>query len=247
MRKLLLAVTLGLILGIASMAFAVDAEDLIYITEEYRPYNYTENGQPTGISVDLLKLIWEKIGAKEQPIQVFPWARGYRLVQAKPNHVLFATSRTKERDRLFKWVGPLYVTRFVLIGLTNTDLRVNKLEDAKTYQIGTIKEDIAEQLLLTAGFDKKKLQGVANMDANIRKLQKGRIDLIAYGEKGFSDLVEAKNLDPKQFRVVFVIEEKGSYYAFHKETPDALIQQFQGALDSLEIEHKKILTKYLNE
>ena len=247
MSKMLSAVTLGLILGIASMAIAVDAEDLIYMTEEYRPYNYTENGQATGISVDLLRLMWKKMGAVEQPVISYPWARGYRLVQVKPNHVLFAMSRTEQRDKLFKWVGPLYVARHVLIGLSERKIQVNSLEDAKKYRIGTIKEDIAEQLLTTAGFEKTNLQGVSNMETNMEKLKKGRIDLIAYGERGFHDLVKSGGYDPEQYETVHVIEENGSYYAFHKDTPDLLIQKFQDALDSLKVEHERILTRYLDD
>jgi len=72
----------------------VDVADLFYMTEDYKPYNYVENNQLQGISVDLLKLMWKEMGYSEQKINQLPWARGYDFVQKKADTVLFATART---------------------------------------------------------------------------------------------------------------------------------------------------------
>ncbi len=93
-----------------SFVFAQDVDDLIYMAEDYAPANYLENGKLKGISVQILKLMWEKMGYPEQQVVVYPWARGYFYIKTKKNHVLFTMSRTKEREKLFKWVGPIFYT-----------------------------------------------------------------------------------------------------------------------------------------
>ena len=63
-------------------------EKIDWITEEYPPLNYTENGVVTGVFVDVLAAMWNKLGIKgaASNIKVLPWARSYKLVQKVPGH-----------------------------------------------------------------------------------------------------------------------------------------------------------------
>ena len=46
---------------LAVQAKEVTAKDLMYITEESKPWNYSENGKITGFAVELLKLVWKEM------------------------------------------------------------------------------------------------------------------------------------------------------------------------------------------
>ena len=35
-----------------------------YVTEEYPPYNYTDNGQIKGVAVDVLSVMYEALGSE---------------------------------------------------------------------------------------------------------------------------------------------------------------------------------------
>lgn len=87
----------------------VPAQPLTLITEDYPPLNFVTNGQLKGPSVEIVERIRAKLGLKQeiQEIKVYPWARGYRFLQTKANTELFSTARTKQREALFKWVGPV--------------------------------------------------------------------------------------------------------------------------------------------
>lgn len=84
----------SLLAGFSTSAVANDARDLYYMTEEYPPYHYSEKGEVKGLYVEMLKLMWHKMGIPEQTIHVFPWARGYEMVMTQKDHVLFAMART---------------------------------------------------------------------------------------------------------------------------------------------------------
>ena len=93
---------------------------LHYLTEEYKPYNFTgEDGAPTGFAIDLLHLVWQKTGTPVQPVSILPRARGYYLLTQKPNVVLFSTARTEARNPLFKWACPIGYAEIVLMGLAS--------------------------------------------------------------------------------------------------------------------------------
>jgi polar amino acid transport system substrate-binding protein len=88
------------------------------------------------------------------------------------------------------------------------------------------------------------LARVSDFRQNIAKLRVGRIDLISYSEESLLDFINANHLNAKDFITAFVLQEIGSYYAFNRQTPDDVIQQFQAALDSLKTERQQLLEKY---
>ncbi|MCP3926814.1 MAG: amino acid ABC transporter substrate-binding protein [Desulfobacterales bacterium] len=226
-----------------SSVYAQKVNDLVYMTEDYAPANYLENGKLKGYSVEILKLIWKKMGYPEQKINVFPWARSYSYVMKQKNHVLFSMARTKDRENLFKWVGPICTSRQVLIALADKKIKLSKIEDVKKYNTGAIIKDVAGMIVKKSGFAKK-LQSVSRLSQNIQKLELGRIDLIAYSEQGLYEYLKLNRIDTKKYETVFVLQEIGLYYTFHKATPDSLINSFQKAIDNLHDEHMKILKKY---
>jgi polar amino acid transport system substrate-binding protein len=222
----------------------LQAKDLIYQCEDIPPSNYLESGELKGVSIELLKLLWKKMGVPEQSIQVVPWARGYNALQNEKGHVLFSMSRTKERENLFKWVGPIFSVKHVLLGISGKKIVLNKLDDAKNYRIGVIKEDESEFFLMQSGFNPAMMESVSSLEQNFEKLKMGRVDFIAHSLETFNDYIKIHQLNPDQYHAYFVLSEKQNYYAFHKDTPDALILQFQNALNSIRLEHMAILKKY---
>ena len=110
--------------------------------------------------------MWQKLGYPAQPIQVVPWARGYRSLQNEGNAVLFATSRYHAREHLFQWVGPIFTARYILVAnntfagielsdISQSDINPNEInsdkEQAFQYSIAVIRDDITKVLLHKKG------------------------------------------------------------------------------------------------
>jgi len=94
---------------------SVHSYPLNYYTEIYPPSSFYNDNQLTGISVELMRAMWRDMSMPQQQIMVVPWARGYRQISMHPNNVLFAMSRTAERDPLFKWVGPIFESQYFIL------------------------------------------------------------------------------------------------------------------------------------
>lgn len=245
MRPLLAVVAvLSSVPRIASAEPPPGPESLVYTCEDIPPSNYVSDGQLKGASVELLRAIWRKMGVREQPIDVVPWARGYDWLLTRKNHVLFSMSRTPQREALFKWVGPIFTVRNVLLGLAGGPVSISTLEDARRYRIGVINDDVLEAFLLERGFARESLEGVSSLELNFAKLDRGRIDLIAHTQSTFDEYIRQNALDPSRYRVHHVLMERKNYYAFSKEVPDALIARFQAALDACRDEQEAILRRH---
>jgi polar amino acid transport system substrate-binding protein len=219
-----------LILIMAVVTFAVHpagSAELTILTENLPPLNYVKDGVLMGSSVEIVKEIQRRIGSNE-PIQVFPWARAYRLSLEEKNVVLFGMTYTKERHDKFKWVGPLAKKRDILVAKKGSGIKIKTLEDAKKVQrIGTLRDDTREILLKHHGFTN--LYSVSDEQKNAKKLILGRIDLWAYKIPGVKKVCELAGVDFNEFEEVFHLREINLMIAFSKKTPDAIVKKWQDA------------------
>lgn len=223
---------------------AVEPQDLQYLTEDYAPSNYVENGKLTGIAVEILRAVWSHLGVPEQNIRVLPWARGYAMVKSEPNTVLFAMTRSPAREPLFKWVGRIYRGNYTLYSDANRPVVLNNLDEAKNYRIGVIREDFSEKDLQARAFPDSSIVPVDSAEQLIRMLFLGRGDLLyLYDDtvKAFAPTVNAKAED---FYHSIVVSSNVLYYAFSKGTDDAIVNRFQKALDAVDSERRAIVTRY---
>jgi polar amino acid transport system substrate-binding protein len=239
-----LAAALAFLLSSSVLAAAQSAGDLKYYCEDIPPSNYLENGELKGASVEILKLLWRKMGVAQQPINVVPWARGYEMAKTGKGVVLFSMSRTPGRETLFKWVGPIFTVRNVFLGLAGRKLEIGRIEDAKKYVIGVVNDDVAELNLRALGFGGDNLQSVADLDHNFEKLRLGRIDLIAHSLDTFDRFIAMHSIDPSRYQVYFELSRTVNYYAFSRDIPDSLVDAFQAALDGTAVERAGILKRY---
>jgi len=238
-----------------SAVFAQTVDDLILMTEQFPPYNFEEDGKLQGFAVDTMVLMLERMNSKltRDDIHLLPWANAYNKTLKKKNTVLFAMARSKARENLFKWVGPISFSKGVLIARKDKHIKINSIDDVKKYKIGVIRDDYGEQLLVQKEVEKSGLERVAKAIILIRMLNAGRIDMWSYGENTAKWLIKKNGFNPEDYETVYVLEERESYYAFHKDTPDSLIQKFQETLDDLKkqpvdggkSEYEKIVDDYV--
>ncbi|NNG02076.1 MAG: transporter substrate-binding domain-containing protein [Desulfobacteraceae bacterium] len=243
--KRFLALSLALSL-IATVAFAASPNDFTYMTEQYPPFNFDDNGQIKGIGQDIMVEMMKKLGVS-QPVKMMPWANAYQQTLNKPNTCLFSMTRTEERDPLFKWVGPLSSTTVALTAMKSKNIKITSLADVNNYKVGVVRADIGEQLLLNGGVNAENLDATAKTLINIKKLQAGRIDMISYEENVTKWEIKNNGFNPDEFETVYILKEGELFYAFHKSTPDEIVRQFQKALDDLKADgtYQKILDQYL--
>ena len=207
------------------------AQDLTVITEEYPPLSYKRDGIITGSSVEVVR---EMLRRLKQPdnIVLLPWVRGYNLLTTQPNVALFSTTRTKERENLFHWVGPLCTSQNGFYAKKSSGIRIKSLEDAKKVSsIATYKEDAREQMLKAWGFTN--LDSSKSPASNLKKLISGRVDLWLYDSLGMPKVAEQIGVDAAELELVLPLNEVSLWVAFSKGTPEKTVQKWQQTLDDM--------------
>lgn len=228
----------------AQSSLAEDVEKLSYYTENYPPANFYDNYVLKGISVDTLKLIWQKLDTTPKEISVQPWARAYRNVLLRDNTVLFTMSRTPQREKDFKWVGPVFHSNHVLVAKSSRKLQFDSIEQVFQHRVATIRGDISEISLRQQGFPEVRMGKVSDLKQAFLMLRNDRVDMMMISIHGFQHVLSQLNESRNKYEIVWRVNKIGNYYAFNKNTSDAVIDVFQQAFDSLEQERLAIKKKY---
>jgi polar amino acid transport system substrate-binding protein len=227
MKKLFLIVTSIILITGQS----VQCEELIILTENLPPLNYLDNGVIVGPSVEIVKQIQKRVGSQEQ-IQVYPWARAYKMALEDQNVILFGMTYTKVREDKFKWVGPLAKKRDILVAKKGSGIKIVSLEDAKKVKrIGTLRDDTRGRLLERHGFTN--LEPVSDEQLNAKKLALGRIDLWAYKIPGLRTVCDLAGVDYTEFEEVYHLREIDLMIAFSKKTSDSIVQKWRDAFNEM--------------
>jgi len=217
--------------SVAAAGPATDA-GLRIITEDFPPFNYAgADGKAAGQATDVVNGILTRLNQKAA-IEILPWSEGYSLARAGPRVVLYSTGRTDEREKLFKWVGPVASYEYTLYARKGSGLQINSLEAAKKAgRIGVVKDDVRHQFLLENRFENITTCG---SDAEcLRNLMAGTTDLWLGSSANAADIARKEGIDPSAFTALYPIRTVPLYFAFSTDTPDTVITSWQDALDAM--------------
>ena len=213
------------------------SQTLTVYTEEFPPFNFTENNKIVGVSTEVVEAVMNTAGI-EYKLESLPWARAFKYAKERPNTLIFSISRRVKREKLFKWIGILVPTVQSVFTLTErTEIKIEQLEDLKRYQIGTTIEDARETYLLNKGFQLELFQRVGGDTSylqNFKKLRMRRIDVWPMPDAVAYYIVRKAGYAPeKVLRKVFEFSEisQGGYYiAASKKTSDEIVEKIRDVL-----------------
>jgi polar amino acid transport system substrate-binding protein len=238
MKPIIVAAILAL--GCAASQ-AQQAQRLYLTTEAAPPHSMVEGKRVAGISADTVREIMDRAHI-EHTIELLPWKRAYTAALERSDTCVFSTTRTPERERLFKWIGPIGEAEWVLMARADRKLHLETLEDARRYRIGTYNGDARDQYLRERGFD---VDPAPNDLINPRKLMANRIDLwaasIRRGSAALARMGYADKIVP-----VLVFNRIRVYLACNRAVPDELTARMGAALESMERDGtvQRILHRY---
>ncbi|HCN46526.1 MAG TPA: amino acid ABC transporter substrate-binding protein [Pseudomonas sp.] len=224
------------LLFLLSLTTAAQAsEPLVLLTENFPPYNMSSDGksfahepQIQGIAADLVREMFRRAEVPYSMTLRFPWTRVYQQARDTPNHGVFVLARQADREKLFKWVGPLGPDDWVLLAPPDSKIKLDSLEQAKGLRIGAYKGDAIAENLQKQGL--KPVLVLRDQD-NAKKLSSGEIDLWATGDPAGRYL--ARQIGMTAFKTVLRFNGTELFLALNKNVPDEVVKRLQDALEQM--------------
>lgn len=211
------------------------AQTLRLYTEEYPPVSFSQDGQPAGMSVELVQELLRRLD-QSATLQVVPWARAYHLAQTTPHTAIFPTIRNNEREKHFKWVGPIMLASDNFYALKGSGIVVTDASQLARFKTIALPRDwFTYQELTAAGMDN--LLGVTEPAQMFNLLKNGRVPLIAADNLSFyaggQQADQVAQLGADDVEIAFAYRQSFGYITFWAGTEDEVIQRWQQALDEM--------------
>jgi polar amino acid transport system substrate-binding protein len=228
MKKMIFAVISAIFMLFSQSLLA---EELMILTENLAPLNFVKDGILVGPAVDIVKEIQRRLGSNEQ-IQVYPWARAYKMALEEKNIILFGMTHTQVRHEKFHWIGPIARKRDIFAAKKGSGIKIESLEDAKKVKrIGTLRDDTKEVFLKRQGFTN--LVPTHDDQRNAKKLILGRIDLWATKKPGLKTICDLAGVNYHEIEEVYSMRELDINIVVSKKTSDAIVQQWKTAFSKI--------------
>lgn len=231
MRKQILMIVLSVV-----FSNIVKAEAKVYLfTEQLPPYSMTVSDKPfahseddiTGLCVDIIKEVF-KSASVPYKMKLRNWSYGISRVSRSANNGIFCTARTSDREKQFKWVGPITSYNATLFAKPNSKIVLNTVEDARKYKIGGYKGDFMSEYFIKNNFN---ISTVANDVMNPSRLKQGSIDLWV-AEELVGPYIASDALDMEGLTKVLSFKSTPVYLALNPETSDSIVNKLQKSLDA---------------
>ena len=250
LRRLLLALASASVL-LVNGAQAVESldTDLVLLTENFPPYNMAKNGKNfaqdeniDGIAVDIVREMFKRADITYSLTLRFPWERIYKIALEKPGYGVFVMARLPDREKLFKWVGPIGPDDWIMLAKADSKITLDTLNDARKYKIGAYKGDAIAETLAKQGL--KPVVVLRDQD-NAKKLVNGQIDLWATGDPAGRYLARQDGVTG--LKTVLRFNSAELYLALNRNVPDDAVAKLQAALDQMRKDGvvEEIMARYL--
>lgn len=224
------------VLALAGFGQPSQANEKTFVAyaEEFPPYNFSANGQPTGVATEMLQALCVAANVTCK-IEIVPWARAYRTALNHPNTLVFSTSRTPEREGQFLWIGPIDTRRVWLYVRADSPLDADTVTKIEGLKIGVVNGDSALEELKAAGIRAPAaLDPAPTIDSNVQKLLGGRIDAMPAVELGMVWSLKQLGRNFDAVRPVLSYPAYDLYYAINRDSDPELVNALQRAWDSLQ-------------
>uniref|UniRef100_UPI0032162A5A substrate-binding periplasmic protein n=1 Tax=uncultured Draconibacterium sp. TaxID=1573823 RepID=UPI0032162A5A len=203
---------------------------LTFLSEEYKPFNYSLNSLPTGLSCELLEKICNKLNI-EFEVEFREWDNAYNSALTTDNAILFSTVLNSNRRDLFNWVGPVASLDWNFYCASGNNFKLRDIDDAKEInKIGIIADYAMDDFLKEKGFTN--LVYCNNISDAVTRLINGEIDL--FPSNTYSINAALESIDQSEYAVtnLLTIKTELLYFAFNKNISLDIVEKFQKEVDN---------------
>jgi polar amino acid transport system substrate-binding protein len=213
----------------------------------YFPYNYEENGEIKGFSIDVLNY-FEENSKYDFEFIILPWPRALYLVEQGEVDLILTLFKNERRDKIYHFIEPSYGYEVnQLFTLKDSKLEFSgQLHQLTSYSLGTKREYSYGEKFDQANYLTK--LPVLTEEVLLKLLLSERIDIAISNPYVFNQLISRYNVSNEVKAIWPYIDKTPVYLGLTKGRDDALeIKQTFGQLtEQLKASHhyQELLNKY---
>jgi polar amino acid transport system substrate-binding protein len=233
-------------LSIATSCASAFADELTWIAQDYPPYSYIEdNGNKAGLAIDIASGIMKKLGSNQnaQNIDVKVFSRFFIRMNDNQNTVFFPFAQAPDREKYFKWIGPIAMNQPVIIAKTKRHIVINNPTDLNQYSIGTKDGYSAVSVLKNLGINSSVFQIASSDEEDLKNLGTGVVDLVLCDELACKSTMKKLSMD-KDYEIIYRMQPSKFSLAISKSNSDEMVNKINQAFDDMKISKHGNISEY---
>ncbi|MDN3678841.1 ABC transporter substrate-binding protein [Vibrio tapetis subsp. quintayensis] len=159
------------------------AKTIQVLTYEAPPFAVKHGDAITGLLVEIVHEMFSRTNINYE-LKFVPLKRALLSVERNDTQCIIPLARSQEREAKYQWISPVLVSRFGLFAHPDDDIKIETMEDAKHYVVGSYRGAGISDYLTSHGFT---VETSSTNQQSFWKLQKKRVGLWA------SELINAEH------------------------------------------------------
>jgi methyl-accepting chemotaxis protein len=219
-----------------------------FVCDYLPPYQYIAEDKITGVFTEIVELLLADLH-EEASIEFMPWAEAIAMAQDEPEIFLLTALRTAQREKQFRWIGPVVPDKHYLFRLSNrNDIKVRSAGDLKDYRLGSVANNYSYKYFIDNGVPEQNIHAVKVHSMNIQNLLLGEVDMIPMSTLQLTHQLQMMKRDMGDVTPAFLIDSfpTDAYLAVSVSTPDEVFSKYEEGFERIRKtrEFKEILKKY---
>ena len=225
---------------------AAVAQTINLLTEDAYPFQYLEDKKLTGMAAEVVNEVFKRAGIVHKD-EMLSWKDAYDRAQVYPNTCVYSTARTENREKVFKWIGPIVENKWAAFAKKGFKGTLARPDDLTQYRVGVLQGDAKERYLkdLRVTFRVPEPDDAKNPSKlTLNRTEPDKIDLWVTGY--YSGAHIAAKTGVKDVVPVWVFQSSENYLACNLGLPQATTDKLQKALDTMKRDgsHAAIIARY---
>ena len=219
-----------------------------FICDYLPPFQYVGDNIITGVFTEAVELMLSHIGESEH-IEFMSWQEAQDLAMDTPDVFLMTVIRSAQREKQFRWIGPIVPDTSHLYRLAGRDdIVINNAADLGKYRAGCVSGTWGYNYFIKGGMDEKNITTYETHSMCIQNLLLGNVDVIPIAELQLNHQLKEMNRSIDQVVPAYSITEFSTdlYMVTSLKTSDAVYNRYAAAFEAVKNtgKYKKILAKY---
>lgn len=228
---------------------ATNIDELKLFAQDYKPYSYlNEKGEKEGLTIEVMDALLKKMGANisAQSAKLKPFSRSFIRKNNDANAVFFPLAHLPEREKYFKWIGPIALDNPVIYANKNKMIKISSEGDLKKYKFAGKENYPGMTQLKELNVKSSNILKKDNDKEAFQELVKGETDLVVCSHISCLAALKDNGLNAKDYEIVYKLETFDLSIAFNKNTDEKIIAKMKNALEEFKKtkEYNIIVNKY---
>ncbi|MCW8884686.1 MAG: transporter substrate-binding domain-containing protein [Motiliproteus sp.] len=126
---------LFLTLAVPQLSAEETSKRLVFVTEDFPPFNYLENGQVSGATAAVVKLVCKEIQVTCEH-HLLPWSRAQSRIKNGAAQGIYTIGRNPSRELWLHFSPPIISTEYGFFVHSENPVTIENAEDIRGYDVG---------------------------------------------------------------------------------------------------------------